>query len=39
VRWLREQVKDVARNLSSHGMLQRGRAIRSGDGGTAARNA
>ncbi len=34
VRWLREQVKDVARNLSSHGMLQRGRATRSGDGGT-----
>jgi len=24
-RWLREQVKDVARNLSSHGMLQRSR--------------
>ncbi len=39
VRWLREQVKDVARNLSSHGMLQRGRATRSGDGGTAARTA
>ena len=38
VRWLREQVRDVARNLSSHGMLQRGRATRSGDAGAAARN-
>ncbi|HEX7435621.1 MAG TPA: LysR family transcriptional regulator [Caldimonas sp.] len=28
VRWLREQVRDVARNLSSHGMLQRNRAGR-----------
>jgi DNA-binding transcriptional LysR family regulator len=26
LRWLREQVRDVARNLSSHGMLRRGRA-------------
>lgn len=25
-RWLREQVREVARNLSSHGMLQRSRA-------------
>ena len=25
MRWLREQVRDVARNLSSHGMLRRGR--------------
>ena len=31
-RWLREQVKDVARNLGSHGMLQR-RASRTADGG------
>jgi len=38
VRWLREQVRDVARNLSSHGMLQRGRATRSGDAGSAVRN-
>lgn len=29
VRWLREQVRDVARNLGSHGMLQRNRAGRS----------
>ena len=36
VRWLREQVRDVAKNLSSHGMLQRGRASRSADGGMAA---
>ena len=28
-RWLREQVRDVARNLSTHGMLQRGRSQRS----------
>ena len=27
MRWLREQVRDVARNLSSHGMLRRGRAV------------
>jgi DNA-binding transcriptional LysR family regulator len=27
-RWLREQVRDVARNLAGHGMLQRGRAPR-----------
>ena len=26
VKWLREQVRDVARNLSGHGMLRRGRA-------------
>jgi len=38
VRWLREQVRDVARHLSSHGMLQRGRATRSGDAGSAVRN-
>ena len=36
VRWLREQVRDVARNLSSHGMLQRGRGSRGADSGTAA---
>jgi len=29
MRWLREQVRDVARNLSTHGMLQRGRAQRA----------
>ncbi|MEP7058499.1 MAG: LysR family transcriptional regulator [Caldimonas sp.] len=39
-RWLREQVRDVARNLSSHGMLQRNRGARASDNGTAAaRNA
>jgi len=37
-KWLREQVRDVARNLSSHGMLQRGRASRSSDAGSVARN-
>jgi DNA-binding transcriptional LysR family regulator len=26
MRWLREQVRDVARNLSTHGMLRRARA-------------
>jgi DNA-binding transcriptional LysR family regulator len=26
MRWLREQVRDVAAGLSSHGMLRRGRA-------------
>ena len=30
-RWLREQVKDVARNLSSHGMLQRSRNGRAAE--------
>jgi DNA-binding transcriptional LysR family regulator len=29
MRWLREQVRDVARNLSSHGMLQRSRVQRT----------
>jgi DNA-binding transcriptional LysR family regulator len=28
-RWLREQVRDVARNLSTHGLPQRGRAARA----------
>ena len=28
-RWLRDQVRDVARNLSTHGMLQRSRVQRS----------
>ena len=28
VRWLREQVRDVARNLAGHGMLQRARPAR-----------
>jgi len=26
MRWLREQVRDVARGLASHGMLQRSKA-------------
>jgi DNA-binding transcriptional LysR family regulator len=38
-RWLREQVKDVARNLSSHGMLQRSRNGRSADAREVARPA
>ena len=38
-RWLREQVKDVARNLSSHGMLQRSRTGRSVDAREASRPA
>jgi DNA-binding transcriptional LysR family regulator len=29
MRWLREQVRDVARNLSTHGMLQRSRTVRT----------
>ena len=39
VKWLREQVRDVARNLSGHGMLQRNRGARSADanGGAGAR--
>jgi len=32
-RWLREQVRDVARNLSTHGMLQRRRAPSTSDAG------
>ena len=35
-RWLREQVRDVAGKLGSHGMLQRGKSARGGD--TAAAN-
>ncbi|MEO7008362.1 MAG: LysR substrate-binding domain-containing protein, partial [Caldimonas sp.] len=35
VRWLREQVRDVARNLSGHGMLQRNRGPRVADAGDA----
>ena len=35
VRWLREQVRDVARNLSGHGMLQRNRGPRAADAGDA----
>ena len=38
-RWLREQVKDVARNLSSHGMPQRSRNGRSADAREASRPA
>jgi DNA-binding transcriptional LysR family regulator len=34
VRWLREQVRDVARNLGGHGMLQRGRGSRAVEGAT-----
>ena len=34
-RWLREQVRDVAGKLGSHGMLQRGRSARSGDAAAA----
>jgi len=30
-RWLREQVRDVASKLGSHGMLQRGKASRGGE--------
>ena len=30
-RWLREQVRDVARNLVTHGMLRRGGPARGGD--------
>ena len=39
VKWLREQVRDVARNLSGHGMLQRNRGARATDanGGAGAR--
>jgi hypothetical protein len=29
-RWLRDQVRDVARNLSGHGMLQRSASARAG---------
>jgi DNA-binding transcriptional LysR family regulator len=36
VRWLREQVRDVARNLGGHGMLRRGRGAADGDAGVAA---
>ncbi len=32
-RWLREQVRDVARNLATHGMLQRRRSAVSSDAG------
>jgi len=38
-RWLREQVKDVARNLSSHGMLQRSRNGRAAEARDALRAA
>ena len=31
-RWLREQVREVARNLAGHGLPQRGRAERTEDG-------
>ena len=31
VKWLREQVRDVARNLSGHGMLQRSRSARTAE--------
>jgi hypothetical protein len=30
-RWLRDQVRDVASKLASHGMLQRQRAARGAD--------